>query len=291
MDLPYFSTIKNSFSRQVSLAERVYRTNQFQGSVAEDLAKFLSSNDKMTLAYLWLAIESDFNILIISNNSIDTKSIIDAIGTFVPIYSNVLDLRKRKAKDRRINFIDLIDYKNIKLKDKLEIAKKLMSDRILLDKESRELNRLFKVSKEGISFIAEASGNLFGKSIIKMLKNRFKVKDNDISMLDLSVFVDENDISRIKAITEYHWIDRCDTNLRANILKKYENIRIMKEGHLIGDVENSKLVKDYSYRNLLDEEEVFEELSNRAKFLDNLSSKNPKDYCNDEIIKYYSIKT
>jgi len=64
------------------------------------------ASDPYALAYLWIALELNYNILVLSKT--DANEFIDALALFIPRYYTVLDLRKNRSIDL-INFTRIAD--------------------------------------------------------------------------------------------------------------------------------------------------------------------------------------
>jgi hypothetical protein len=263
------------------------------------------ASDPYALAYLWIALELNYNILVLSKT--DANEFIDALALFIPRYYTVLDLRKNRSIDL-INFTRIADKResNINrakavcakfLPKKAEMAKEnlifsLMPDRILSNGDS-PTSALFRFSKFGISFTTSISGNFRNRSIIKLLKSKpYQIRGGDINALDISILLDgDKNGLYISAITEYSWLERAEMRAtdQAIIAKSFQNSRIAYNRALDFDnAKKSKLAIEYARANLLDVESINEEIEKRAEFINNIENRDTS--VPNPIILYNEIK-
>ncbi len=255
---------------------------------ANELLASLAQNvsDKAILAYIWLAVESNYNILVLSENSKTSDTFTDAISAFVPGWAVALDVpRTGEALERRLNFMSAVG-ESAGRPDTLMQTK--MPDRIIVKDAKGRLDEIFESSKHGTSFIAQAKGNFYNRRIVKALQARpFSIKRDNIIMLDLSIIIKEDSpATNIAAITEYSWLSRAETREK-RMLKDYSNMHITKCDKLnLEEIRDSKLIWGYSRSNLISKDQVLEELGRRADFLEQFCKSN-----NQRNIKmYYEIK-
>ncbi len=298
MKLPNsLSKVIGKFKGKQSIAELVARTTSTKENSAKHLADLATYTNKMVLAYLWIAIESDYNVLVSAENDADADSFIESLSNFVPPYKTVIETNAGSPVfDKRINFLSLIQPKGASFADNMKFIQKQMPDRLIIrNVEKGNLDTIFSLSKEGISFTASIGNNLIGKQTVKLLQsNLFKVKPSNMQMLDISVILGkENGKYKIISITEYKWLDRGE--IRAKewefIPKRYENIRILKDGKLnVSDILSSKVVRNYAKQNLISEEAVIDEIRSRSSLLDELITANFDGKKPNLMEMYYEIK-
>lgn len=210
--------------------------------------------DKSILAYAWMAIESNYNIIVFCNG--ESNGFVDALSAFIPNYHLVLELSSlRDPLDRRMNFHSA-----------RRIPYGFMPARII--SKNREISRLFSMSKYGTSFLAQLNGDFSNKSIVRKLKKSpFSIKDNQISALDISISIKSH---AIKAMTEYKWLERAETKS----YNRFENMRMIEHGRMSRhSLENSKVMANYMRLNLVNMQEAIRELERRAEFLGTLVEK------------------
>lgn len=256
------------------------------------VAQLLGCADSMVLAYLWVAIESNYNILVIANNC-DADDFVDSLCLLVPGFRTVLDTRGRIA-DKGLNFTSVIANNAQTATTYAGMAQELMPDRVIVNARGG-IDDIFSSSKYGISFIVESMRKQVGMHVVSgLVSGQLRVKPENLHMLDISVILRKhNGKYRIESITEYKWIERGEFKLRAmdSITKRYSNMRIIKDGVLNGDcMDCSKLIDGMSATHAMSKEEALEELERRSMFLSSLcnngnamSSKNPLEM-------YYEIK-
>jgi hypothetical protein len=249
----------------------------------------------MVLAYLWLAIESDYNIVVFSENKAHAENFIESLSSFVPLYQSVIDTRCNGATlDQRLNFLNVISSKNINVIREEGFLQTHMPDRIIARDPGKGLDGIFSLSTQGTFFISTISGNFLNSSAIKLLRSKyFRVKESNLHMLDLSVFLEgRGEDYKIPQITEYKWLARGEITLASDDVSKiYQNISICNDNIArTDDILSSKLIKNYSNSNLISIKEAFEEIKSRADFLEELGKSGFKSSQKNPIEMYYEIK-
>jgi hypothetical protein len=247
-------------------------------------------DDKGVLAYLWLAIEYDYNILVLSQERDAADKLIDALSAFIPRFKVVLDLpMQEQGPQTRLNFISSADpnTKNRKLE---QLIGKLIPNMVLLKGSDLSLDSIFSSAKYGISFITYAQGDFYNRPTIKLLQSkRFGIEAKNISAMDISILLKKvNGTSTISAITEYKWFSEGEIRSKeGTITKSMENMKIMENGRLSSQIINSKVITKHSKSELINKEEALGDLKDRKEFLEHIYSTENGD---DSIEMYYEIK-
>ncbi|MDE1871219.1 MAG: hypothetical protein KGI06_03190 [Candidatus Micrarchaeota archaeon] len=252
----------------------------------------LESADSTVLAYLWLAMESNHNIIVIAD-SCDAEGFVDSLCTLVPRFMTMIDTRGRIA-DRGTNFTDAVAMKRIGDAGVARIMQECIPDRIIAALGKGGMDKMFSSSKLGVSFIASVPRGAIGYHVVRGLCRRLRVRPENANMLDISISLSRNgDKYGITAVTEYRWLDRAEFGLKGNdfISKRYSNIRIIKDGTLDAvNAARSKVVGGMSRSHLASNSEALGELGRRARFLDSLRTGNSMGKETNPIGLYYEIK-
>lgn len=296
MPLPKpLSKIIRRFQNKESIAELTARISSTKANPAMRMAELAPNNDKMALAYLWIAMELDYNMLVFAENRADAEDFMESLSCFIPMYKSVIDTRsKGMVLDQRMNFLNIAATKSTSAVEQLRLVQRLMPDRLMIRDAGKSLDAVFSLSIDGVSFTSSVIGDFANRSIIKLLQSgRFRVKAEHLQMLDLSIFLNRQKEKSISMITEYRWLDRGEITVRSDepMPKRYRNIGICRSNTASMDcISESKLVKRYSELNLISREEAMEELKNRADFLGEFGKPGFKCRQKNPIEMYYEIK-
>jgi hypothetical protein len=95
--------------------------------------------DTDLIAYLWLALELNYSILILGTP--DAKQFIDALGFFVPRYHTVLDLRKG-CKSDLANFAGIVEQEE----GKIDKIKRISREFVDKSAENMKKEKIFRNS-------------------------------------------------------------------------------------------------------------------------------------------------
>ena len=296
MTLPNpLSGVLQQISKKQSTAEWIAENSSLKQNPAIKFKELAESNDKMVLAYIWIATEMDYNIIVSSSNETAATSLIESITMFVPIFQKVIDIRYKGAVlDNKINFLNLVSKENYGKTKQLEFIRETMPDRIVVINPEKQMNKIFSLSLEGISFTASIKGDPTSMQLTKILASSpFKVNPQNLHMLDLSVILSSSNGASISSITEYRWLEKGEIIPKDDemISKRYANIKIIENGLLNSDqILNSKLIREYSKENLITKTEALDEIKRRAEFLDELCKTDFNKTGQNPLEMYYEIK-
>jgi len=283
------------FGKGMEPAEAAAKLRKRDKNAMECLAEIAESNDRKALAYIWIAVELGCNIIVFGENGADLERFVDAVSVFVPPHMNLMDLRTGRASDPRINFMGVIQTGKLAPQRNQRIAERYMPDYVIsTNVRNGELNDTFALSKHGVSFISQITGDFINMPIVKALQSRpFKVEKRNIQMLDLSVFIEnEGNAIKLKTITEYRWLCRAETvKYKEKSMVEYSNMHIACNGNLDdGKALKSKVMGTYGRLSLFSEEETMEELHKRANFLSSLGDATQSVTGHHSVEMYYEIK-
>lgn len=261
-------------------------------NIREDATKLLkrlaNCTDSAALSYLWMAIELDFNVIILANDQECADSISDALAAFVPAYATALEMPKPNGKlDRRLNFISM--EPSASEREMRKAVGELVPD-LVIAKENSRIRDIFRIARQGTGFMATATGNFKGRHVVSMLQSgKFNVALKDISMLDISVLAERKDGNPcISSITEYKWLERDEIRHSTDPYRLYRNARMITESKLnLEELPRSKLIEKYSKLNLVRGKDALGELLKRKAFIESLLSEPAID---KQVAMYYEIK-
>jgi hypothetical protein len=279
MSLPNpISKVLEDFEKKPSTAESFannYSLRQNADNSLIDLA--LNTDDKHILAYLWLAVEANYNILIFKPKETDESSLTEAISTFIPHYRTAINMQEDKRSfDRRINHLNIVSEKKLSVKNQIDTIQKALPDYIIAKNLSKNyLDLLFSLSIYGTSSIISINFNPNNVQIVKMLKSKhFKVKEQHIPALDICLVLEKaEDSYKISKMTEYKWLSKAEMviNQDNQIYKQYENMYVIQNGIFnLANIQSCKVMQNYSNLNLIDPEDAVKELEKRVNLLQEL---------------------
>ena len=221
--------------------------------------------DPTAIAYLWMAVELNLNILIIGEG---VNGLINFLAGFILDYRTVLDLRDDSRSNGRINYATL----SAKSRDFRSIREKtigIFPDRVIYETENGHVNDIFAMSRYGISFMAAARCGPCNNLVKSLLSKQFGVSNSNIHMLDIAVWAGSS--GTVSKITEYKWLDRAEMIANKDRLasKRYSNMLIMGYGRVYSEnLPESKVLKAYSRMNIVGKGGVRGELVARKLFVE-----------------------
>ncbi len=248
--------------------------------------------DSRSLAYLWMAIESNLNVLILGDGLSGGRPFMYSLFPLIPPYDRTIafDCHAKNSRYHE-NLISYVPCGRHEVSGALKSARELLANRIVvadLEKFSREV---FSCANWGIPFISTMAGE--EPRIVDSLKKK-RVPANSLSMLDVVVSMGKADDSvwRVNGISEYLWFSRSEYFIEEAVASK--NFEFRTNCVLAGGKFNSKslpvskAMKAYSDLNVVGKKEAVEEFGRRSAFLaGSLDSNLPsKEY----IDSYFEIK-
>ncbi|MEM3876040.1 MAG: type II/IV secretion system ATPase subunit, partial [Candidatus Micrarchaeaceae archaeon] len=275
-----------------------------------DIRKLIQTNTTNidVIAYLWLAIEANSNIVISGAPASGKTSLLTALNSLMPRYQRIIsieeDINELKFNANFINSISLQGSTNknqINLRDQVINSLRLRPDRLIIGEiRGAETNEIFSGTNFGIPFMTTMHSSENGKVLINRLSSKpMNVQPQLMSMLDLSVFMKQDINSRkLDSISEYKWLMRGEINTK-EIDKNTEtdNDLVFKILDVVVDnkldykkLKQSKVVAKYSQVNMLSVNEAIEELKKRVLFLSQINQEqNLSKSIEDFILEYNKI--
>ena len=252
------------------------------------LARLLES--KVTscdvLAYLWLAVESGFNMAIAGAPASGKTSLLMALGAFMPETQRVLiveeDINELKFHK---NFAHVVRLQGSSkrgepgLKEQVINALHMRPERLIVGElRGEEAGDVFVGANLGVPFMTtiHSSGN--GQQLIGRLKSKpMSVEEHTIQMLDLSVFTsrDNEGNRKLNSVVEYRWLGRGEigTEGASHCQDGFETSAVVESGRLSDDaLRSSKVLEAYAKANMISGGAALKEHKKRAKYLEHLLS-------------------
>jgi Flp pilus assembly CpaF family ATPase len=263
----------------------------------------LSTASPELLAYLWLAIETNHNMVVTGAPASGKTSLLLALNAFVPRYQRVItieeDVNELKFYSNFINSVSLQGSTiggKASTRDQVVNALHLRPDRLIVGEiRGKEASELLSGSNFGVPFMTtmHSSGN--GQAVIGRLQSKpMSVEPDIISMLDISVFMKQCGLMarRIDSVVEYKWL--CRDEVGTEELEKGSQMKILetgKDGALDENaLEGSKILSAYSKMHAFTMARAKKELRNRALFLKGMLQGEGSISAPERIANYYEIK-
>ena len=255
--------------------------------------------DLETLAYLWLAIDADLNIVIAGAPASGKTTMLTAISGFVPIRSRIItieeDINELRFNDSFTNVIALYGEKfKVTTKEQVINALRLRPDRMVVGEiRGEEARDLFSGSNLGVPFMTTMHCNDDPLGVIKRLMVKpMSVEPKGISMLDLSLHMSHGDFRgrRLSSIYEYMWLSRAESmdGIEIGEGDMVRSARLMKDGKLDkGSLPGSKVIGAFSRKYGFSTRKTLQELEKRIKFLEKHCSGSVSIVQLSEIISNY----
>ena len=255
------------------------------------------------LAYIWLALETNHNILISGAPASGKTSMLLALNAFVPRYQRVItieeDVNELKFYSNFMNSVSLQGSTiegRASVKDQVINALHLRPDRLIVGEiRGSEANEMLSGSNFGIPFMTtmHSSGN--GQAVVNRLQAKpMGVESQILSMLDISIFMRQEGLMsrKVDSVVEYCWLSRDEIGVdELNGGEQFRMLETGKDGALLPDtLERSKAMRAYSKAHLLSMARCRKELGKRAAFLKSMLESECGTSAPDYIVGYGEIK-
>ena len=171
------------------------------------------------LAYLWLAIETNHNIIISGAPASGKTSFLLALNAFVPRYQRVItieeDVNELKFYSNFMNSVSLQGSTVLgraSTRDQVINALHLRPDRLIVGEiRGSETNEMLSGSNYGVPFMTtmHSSGN--GQAVVSRLQAKpMGVEPQILTMLDVSIFMRQEGLMsrKVESVVEYRWLSR-----------------------------------------------------------------------------------
>ncbi len=243
------------------------------------------------IAYIWMAIECDLNIIISGAPASGKSSLLMSIVSLMPRYHRIISIEENINEVMlSSNFINSVSLQGMTSKGKIDTkaqvinSLRLRPDRIIIGEiRGSETEELFSGANLGIPFITTMHSSENGIMLInKLISKPMNVQQGAISMLDISILMRQNMSSRkLHSISEYKWLMRGEITIKdildkTNLDAAFNELPIVEESALnFKELKHSKVIEKYSKKNLISIAESIAELKKRTEFLSKIN--NPED--------------
>lgn len=228
-------------------------------------------------AYLWLAIESDMNLVISGAPASGKTSLLLALASLFPSYNRAVIIEEDASELRLgtnfINVVNLQSRRNSKvgLKDQVINALHIRPDRLIIGElRGGEAREVFSAGNLGIPFMTTMHSGSDGDSLINRLTSRpMGVEADSISALDIAVLMEKDDSSRkIRRICEYRWVTKNETGIDKTNPMHYAINEVFSGNASDQDsVARSKVIERYAEQSLISIPKAVSELRRRTRFI------------------------
>ncbi|HUY70390.1 MAG TPA: type II/IV secretion system ATPase subunit [Candidatus Baltobacteraceae bacterium] len=255
------------------------------------------------LAYLWMAIDANLNIVVSGAPASGKTSLLMALHALVPRTQRVIAIEEDVNELKYGSFMNVVSLQGssllgrVSLRDQIINSLHLRPDRLIVGEiRGGETKEVLSGSNLGIPFMTTMHSSGSGQPLIDRLRSRpMSVEEQLISMLDVSVFMKQRDIkSRVaEQITEYLWLSRAEIKVEeATALgREYRLTEIAKNGSLdLSLLHGSKVVFAYASARMVTHGIALKELKKRATFLKALLESDAKTDVDDYIGKFGEIR-
>lgn len=250
------------------------------------------------LAYLWLAMESKYNMIVSGAPASGKTTLLGALSTFVPTNEKIITIEEDVNEIRGNGVGNMVAlygsrFNSITPKEQVINALRMRPSRIIIgEMRGDEAKDLFMGANIGISFAATMHSNEGGMQILKkLLVKPMCVDPKGIGALDIAVYMKQVDISAraISGISEYKWLSRAEVPEGVKIgdddmVQVNEIIRDFKMDK--SALKESKLIYNYSRTNGITQKEALREFEKRTKLIESSADKGKTDSVECAVRKY-----
>ena len=278
---------------------------RLNGSKSMDLRRLMDFGTATPelLAYLWLAIETNHNIIISGAPASGKTSFLLALNAFVPRYQRVItieeDVNELKFYSNFMNSVSLQGSTVLgraTTRDQVINALHLRPDRLIVGEiRGSETNEMLSGSNYGVPFMTtmHSSGN--GQAVISRLQAKpMGVEPQILTMLDVSVFMRQEGLMsrKVDSVLEYRWLSRDEISVEeldtGSGMKMFESC---KDGLLDEKaLEGSKVINAYMKTHLLSRAQCKKELKKRVEYLKDMPPSKDGGSVPDYIANYWTIR-
>jgi flagellar protein FlaI len=287
--LPDGSRVEATLGREIttrgsSFTIRKFRTDPF---TPIDLLSFNTMSAEI-IAYLWLAIESNKNMLFAGGTACGKTSSLNAVSLFIPQPSKVITIEDtRELMLYHSNWVAGLTRESqiqgnsieIDMYDLLRAALRQRPEYIIVGEvRGKEALTLFQAMNTGHTTYSTMHAGSIQAVVNRLLNEPINVPNmmlqslNIVSIQEL-VFINGQKLRRTRSVVELSGIDPRTNNLRINELYRWNSTDDRYE--VMGD---SIVLADIMARRGWDRARLRQEVANRIDILNYLQSKGIRDY-------------
>lgn len=239
------------------------------------------------LAYLWMAIEHKFSAIIVGETASGKTTTLNAILMFIPPESKVVSIEDtREIKLYHENWLAEVTRVGvgegeIEMYDLLKAALRQRPDYIVVGEvRGREAQTLFQAMSTGHASYSTLHAGDVNQMVYRLESDPLRVPRSMLQFLDIALVQSmwvkgASRLRRTKEVNEILGIDPADKNLLVNQFVKWDP---KNDEHVeIGMPKKIEKISDIMGASV---EEVYQELLNRKKFLEEMVRKRVRNYRN-----------
>ncbi|HVC58202.1 MAG TPA: type II/IV secretion system ATPase subunit [Candidatus Acidoferrales bacterium] len=255
------------------------------------------------LAYLWMAIDANLNIVISGAPASGKTSLLMAMHVLVPRSQRVIAIEEDVNELKYGSFMNVVSLQGssllgrVSLRDQIVNSLHLRPDRLIVGEiRGSETKEVLSGSNLGIPFMTTMHSSGSGQPLIDRLRSRpMSVEEQLVSMLDVSVFMRQRDVKNrvVEQVTEYLWLSRAEISVDdAMALNREHKMRDMVQNGSLdtSSLPASKLIFAYASARMVTHGTALKELKKRATFLKALLESDGKTDVDDYIGKFGEIR-
>jgi len=265
--------------------EGVSASIRIGGKKSLDLKRLMSlgtiSSD--VLAYLWMALDADCNIVIAGAPGSGKTTLLNSLGALLQTNERVITIEEELSEIRYLeglsNVVHLqgMQAGGITTRSQVINALHLRPDRIVVGElRGSEASELFAGANLGVPFMTTLHSNGNGEYIVSRLESKPMLVDRSLlAMLDIGIFMKQTSYNSrvVSSIGEFRWLSRAELKgdegsswgfkeLLDNNALKYESMG------------GSKVIEKYASLHGLKNSTAIKELKSRATFLKGMALSN-----------------
>ncbi len=253
------------------------------------------------LAYLWLAIENNKNLLFAGGTASGKTSSLNAVSLFIPLTSKVItiedtreltlyhsnwvaDLTREALSQNASGEIDMFELLRAALRQRPEYI-------IVGEIRGKEAATLFQAMNTGHTTYSTMHAGSIQAVVNRLLNDPINIPNMMLQALNIVciqqlVYMNGQRARRVKTIVEITGVDQKTNNLRINELYKWNSVDDSYER--LGD---STVLAEIMEKRGWDRSRMSDELAKRAKVLEYLMTKNLRDYKSVSVVvhAYYMM--
>jgi flagellar protein FlaI len=287
--LPDGSRVEATLGREVTTRGSSFTIRKFRADpfTPVDLLRYNTMSAEI-IAYLWLAIENNRNLLFAGGTASGKTSSLNAVSLFIPQTSKVITIEDtRELMLFHSNWIagltreSQMQGNSIEI-DMFELLRAALRQRpeyiIVGEVRGREALTLFQAMNTGHTTYSTMHGGSIQAVVNRLLNEPINVPNMMLTALNIvsiqeMVFVGGQKLRRTRSIVEITGIDPRTNNLRINELYRWNTNSDTYE--LMGD---SVVLTDIMARRGWDKPHLRQEIANRIKVLEYLKGRNIRDF-------------
>lgn len=296
------SRLEATLGREVTTRGSSFSIRKFRSDPFTPV-DIISHNTMTTeiLAYLWLAIENNKNLLFAGGTASGKTSSLNAVSLFIPLTSKVItiedtreltlyhsnwvaDLTREALSQNASGEIDMFELLRAALRQRPEYI-------IVGEIRGKEAATLFQAMNTGHTTYSTMHAGSIQAVVNRLLNDPINIPNMMLQALNIVciqqlVYMNGQRARRVKTVVEITGIDQKTNNLRINELYKWNSVDDSYER--LGD---STVLADIMEKRGWDRARMSNEIANRAKVLEYLESKKLRDYKSVSVVvhAYYMM--